>query len=204
MRAYKRIGKEGFTLVELMIVVAIIGVLAALAIYGVSRYFANAKTAEAKNTIGAIARAAAAAYEREQSVSEILGGGVAGAQSTFALCGQAAKKIPDSGIPAGTKINPDPADQTATAETNGAADGWACLRFNLNQPVAYQYSYMKDNSVTTGLPGAPAYAGSYFEAAAQGDLDADTNLSTFARGGQIQTDGSLTLATQVYINEEYE
>ena len=53
---------RGFTLIELMIVVAIVGILAILAIFGVRKYLANAKTAEATNSVGMINHLAAVAY----------------------------------------------------------------------------------------------------------------------------------------------
>lgn len=182
-----------------MIVVAIIGVLAALSIYGISRYFLSAKTAEAKHTVGAIAKAAAAAYERELSLSQVLAPGAAGSATAATLCDSATKKIPTV-IPPGAKVNPDPADQNEPSPTIG----WTCLGFSLTQPVLYQYDYERNgNTATSGLPGAPTYTGTFFEASAKGDLDANpARLSTFALGGQVQSDGSLTLSTAIYADQE--
>lgn len=56
--------ERGFTLIEMMIVVAIMGVLAALGTYGVRRYILEAKKAEAASMITQI-RAAEEAYRDE-------------------------------------------------------------------------------------------------------------------------------------------
>ena len=49
-----RNNQKGFTLIELMIVVAIIGILAAIAIPNFRNYQMKAKTAEAKTNLGAL------------------------------------------------------------------------------------------------------------------------------------------------------
>ncbi len=58
---FKRMhGKKGFTLIELMIVVAIIGILAAIAIPNFLRYQAKSKQSEAKTNLGALGTTAEA------------------------------------------------------------------------------------------------------------------------------------------------
>jgi type IV pilus assembly protein PilA len=58
--------KKGFTLIELMIVVAIIGILAAIAIPNFMTYQCKAKQSEAKSILGSI-RTAQEAYYAEHS-----------------------------------------------------------------------------------------------------------------------------------------
>ena len=120
--------QKGFTLIELMIVVAIIGILAAIAIPNFMRFQAKSKQAEAKTNLGAIGTTAEAyRAEKDTYITDFYGLGWAPQGNTryayFFSAGTAAGFVTATTAPSGGCGFTKPANvgTSATGFTSGAS-----------------------------------------------------------------------------------
>ncbi len=176
-----RTHRAGFTLVELMIVVSIIGVLAALAIYGVARYLRHAKTAEATRALGAIENGSRQQYERETPWGD--------PSSVMTLAWVHSFCPPDGPTPASVPM----ASKAPVVAGQWDTQGWACLKFAIDAPSYYSYQYASNSGTGTAA---------VYSAYAFGDLDGNGVQSTFRLVGVGGPGGDAVRQSWLAINED--
>ena len=171
----------GFTLIELMIVVAIIGILAAVAIPAFMDYMRKGKSAEFELQLNAIGKGAKTGFVTESAYPAL----PTGVQPGATPCGLAKNQYAaGAGVWSGV----------------AASAGWQALDFVITDAHYGQYNYIPtDTTAPTPLTAAstPAFAAAtgvgtavanarFFEATAIYNVDCDADI------GELQLIGSST------------
>lgn len=162
--------RRGFTLIEIMITVAIIGILSSMAIPAFSKYVRRSRTTEALMNLRKMHDSSVAYF----STARIRRTGENVARQ---FPGRGVANNPRIPITPGPPFCADGRSQGGKWTPNDALwshDGWQALNFAMSDPHYFSYVYVSEGTLAT----------SSFTARAHGDMNCDGTEGTFERIGR--------------------